>query len=139
MHGFEVPRRRGRTVPLTPLIDVVFLLVVFFMLTSSFVLTESLELALPSVKEVKQTSKADAPIVIRMQPDKSLKVDNKRIIPEALQSTLEALMEGDANRRIVLFSAKGINIQDLVMVVDQIYKAGGRNISVLDAQGKGAF
>lgn len=139
MQGFVKERKHLRAVPLTPLIDVVFLLVVFFMLTSSFVITESLELALPSVKEVKTTSPKDAPIVLRMQMDGSLKVNNQRIIPEALQSTLESLMEGDASRRIVLFSAPGITIQDLVGVVDQIYMAGGRNISVLDAEGKGAF
>lgn len=139
MQGFTSQKRRIHAVPLTPLIDVVFLLVVFFMLTSSFVITESLELALPSVKEASLPAGKEKPIVVRMLEKGGLSINNRQIIPESLQSTLEDLLIDNGGRRIVLFSAPDANVQELVSVVDQIYMAGGRNISVLDAEGRGAF
>lgn len=45
---FERTSRRKVNLPLIPLIDVIFILIVFFMLTTSFMRIESLELLLPS-------------------------------------------------------------------------------------------
>ena len=50
---FERTSRRKLNLPLTPLIDVVFILIIFFMLTTSFMRIESLELLLPSAGKVK--------------------------------------------------------------------------------------
>ena len=57
---FERTRRPPiRSLPLVPMIDVMFILIIFFMLTTSFMRIESLELMLPSVAN-KASEKSEA-------------------------------------------------------------------------------
>ena len=64
---FAGTTKKRRAVNLTPLIDIIFLLVVFFLLTSEFVLTEAVDLNITSVKStssIENTGNSDPVLVI---------------------------------------------------------------------------
>lgn len=65
---------------LTPLIDVVFLLLIFFMLSASFDETQWLEVQLPNIDEKEQISEQNnEPFVIGIDPDGQLKMNEQTI------------------------------------------------------------
>lgn len=122
--------RRGRgmhEINLTPLIDIVFHLMVFVMLTTSFVVSESMELSLP---EGKATSAPLGITRILIEPSGKLVVNQRETDDNGLNSYLVTLLARDANAKIAIFTTPGVSVQQLVSVMDMVYMTGGRNVQV---------
>ncbi len=133
MLEFERVAKKPRQIGLTPLIDVVFLLIIFFMMSTSFVRTESMEMSFPQENATKPAAKA---------PNKALRVfivDEKRLFFGETEMTLAGLkaqvrlaVMNDADRSILLLSGPEVSTQRLVSVLDDVYLMGGRNVSVAE-------
>lgn len=121
--------RRSRELNLTPLVDIVLMLVIFFMLSTSFVVSESMELTLPSGKP---SGKASAAGVLRIQliPTGEVQVDNVIITRENLNTVLVDRLAQDPDKKIAIFTTPGVSVQQLVSVLDDVYLTGGRNVQV---------
>ncbi len=124
---FERTPRRSLNLPLTPLIDVVFILIIFFMLTTSFLNIESLELMLPSAGKVSD-KKEVTHIFIRENGDMIL--GKRDVNPEELSETLVRLFSQDPSSPVMLLTAEGVTMQQLVAVMDRVKGAGGRSLLV---------
>ena len=126
--NFERPVRKSRGVPMTPLIDVVFLLLIFFMLSTSFVRTESLELLLPEKGgDVIETNKVMQIYVTR---DNQIYIDHRPMDEKMMIDALQRKLEKMPDVNILLLSGPDVNVQQLVGIMDQIYLVGGKNLSV---------
>lgn len=125
---FERSSRRLITLPLTPLIDVMFILIIFFMLTSSFMKVESLELNLPSVSP-KPTEKAEV-VHLFIQADGNMLLGKRKIDQAELTESLTRMYKKDPNTKVMLLTADGVTMQQLVNVMDNFYLAGGRSLFV---------
>lgn len=124
---FERTPRRSLNLPLTPLIDVVFILIIFFMLTTSFMKIESLELMLPSAGKASD-KKEITHIFIHENGD--LTLGKRRVEPDELTETLVRLFSTDASTPIMLLTADGVTMQQLVAVMDRVTGAGGKSLFV---------
>ncbi|MDX1975736.1 MAG: biopolymer transporter ExbD [Rickettsiales bacterium] len=131
---FDRPsRRKPLSLNLTPLIDVLFILIIFFMLTTSFMRVESMEIILPSAQGKAAASKDVVHIFISANGDMSL---GKRLVDqEELVESLERMMKKDANTKVMLLTADGVTIQQLVNIMDRVYLAGGKSLFVRKWQG----
>lgn len=116
------------TLPLTPLIDVMFILIVFFMLTTSFMRVESLELNLPSVSP-KPAEKTDV-MHLFIQADGNMLLGKRRLDQAELTESLARMFKKDPDTRVMLLTAEGVTMQQLVNVMDNLYLAGGRSLFV---------
>ncbi|MCH2548365.1 MAG: biopolymer transporter ExbD [Alphaproteobacteria bacterium] len=125
---FERTTKKPRQIGLTPLIDVVFLLIIFFMLSTSFVKTESMELSFPSGQEVKETPQKSIRVFIH--DDHRMFLDSKEMIMPDLKAQLRLLLFKDPDRGILLLTGKKVSVQRLVSIMDDVYLMGGRNVSV---------
>lgn len=135
MH-FERRRRYTHGINLTPLIDVIFILIVYLMVTTSFVNINSMELSIPSEEE--DTSREIAATQIR--PQDVILIDigaqntyylNSVIIGiDDLESSVHQLLKNDKDREVLIRASKDINVQQLVDIMDIVQIAGGNNISV---------
>ncbi|MBY0406554.1 MAG: biopolymer transporter ExbD [Rickettsiales bacterium] len=125
---FERSSRKVMTLPLTPLIDVMFILIVFFMLTTSFMRVESLELNLPSVSP----KPAQAPDVVHLfiQADGNMLLGKRRLDQAELSESLARMFSKDPDTKVMLLTAEGVTMQQLVNVMDNLYQAGGRSLFV---------
>lgn len=124
--------RRKRTMPalnLTALVDVVFLLMVFFMMTSTFVKSESMELALPP-DQVAQENTKDGAIYVVLVEDGVMYLGKNKINPAMLRPHLVELLKEKPDRKILLMSSSRNSVQAVVMVMDDIYQSGARNVSL---------
>lgn len=122
--------RKPRPIGLTPLIDVVFLLIIFFMVSTSFIKTESMEMSFPSAQEVKETPKTAIRIFVH-DDERTFLGEREMTIPD-LKAQLRLLLFKDPERSVLLLSGKEVSVQRLVSIMDDVYLMGGRNVSVAE-------
>lgn len=115
--------RRRLPIGMTPLIDVVFILLIFLMLASRFADYGALSLSLPSGAASGQT--AEPPIRIRL-------LRNGEIVIDGAASTLDRLAgairqrDGHERRRILIVPEPAVPVQRVVHVLDRLSIAGIR-------------
>lgn len=126
--NFERPTRQSRGVPMTSLIDVVFLLLIFFMLSTSFVRTESLELILPGKGEKVTVEKKLMQVYVNKKEE--IYINHRPVNEEMLADILKRKFSKSPDLNILLLSGEGVSVQQLVTVMDKIYSSGGKNLSV---------
>ena len=117
-----------RSLQLTPLIDVMFILIIFFMLTTSFMKIESLELMLPAAS--KTTAPAQEAMHLFIDAGGDMILGQRRVSQNELTESLARMFEKDASTKIVMLTADGVTMQQLVNIMDRVYMAGGRSLFV---------
>jgi len=108
-------RRRRRRLPLTPLIDVIFLLLLFFMLSSSFLHFADVEVASAGAASGGPATPGTSAL-LRLQADGGLVLNGEAVETDGLVATLRTLHEG-GTERLVLAAADERAVQDLVDVL----------------------
>jgi biopolymer transport protein ExbD len=128
--------RREATVELTPLIDVVFLLLIFFMVSTSFVQNQALNVDLPQANGDAQSSQ-DLYINVIVQEDGRYEIDGNLVADESLAglvNTLRSIVEKNAaqnNSLPVIISADALAThQSVVRIMDACAQAGLSQISL---------
>ena len=128
MH-IEREARKARQVPLTPLIDVVFLLLVFFMLSSTFTRSESLELVLPPAAGGGAAEEGRL-LQVFVARDGSIYLGRRAVNKEQLVKTLKNTFKKFPDVGVLLLSGPRVSVQQIITVMDHIYLAGSKNLSV---------
>lgn len=121
-------RRRRSLISLTPLIDVVFILLVFFMLASSFFDWRAVTLA-PLAEGVEGTGKERA-ILIELYDDGSLAIDGRSMPMPEVEGQMRNRLQPDPERQVLVRPLPGADLQALVDTLDRLRTAGARNISL---------
>lgn len=127
---FEGRRRSGRMPNLTPLIDVVFLLLVFFMLTSHFVTEKAINVDLPEsgggrpLDEVRRVE-----VVMDARGDVTL--DGRVLKGQALEAALTAALQGNKDKVVRLRGDRRASLGNTVGVLDAASKAGADGVEIL--------
>ncbi len=116
-----------RPLPLTPLIDIMFILITFFMLTTTFMKLESMELIFPAGSEKSET--ISSPLLVDVYEDYVV-LDGKKTDMAALYEILEAALKKSPEKVIVLRAGDDTSLQRLVTTMDIIYLTGTNNIVV---------
>lgn len=120
---FDDEMAHPRSISLTPLIDVVFLLLIFFMLASNFQQTQSLSVLTPH----------DAPIVaadnetvieVRLMSDGTFRVAGKPVPAAVLAAVLKAAAGGLPGARVFILAETGARVQPLVQAIEAARAAG---------------
>ena len=125
MFAFDVPRPRRRP-SLTPMIDVVFLLLVFFMLAAHF----GAERAVPLALAGQGTVYSGPPRLVEVGPD-AVFLNGVAEAPGALAADLRALVQAPGDT-IVLRARDGARLQRLVGVVEALKQAGFARIALVE-------
>ncbi|UES57637.1 biopolymer transporter ExbD [Roseibium aggregatum] len=127
MISIETPLARRKRIPLTPLIDVIFILIMFFLLSSTFGVWRPLEVALGGgapAGGVEAQSNASVPavlIVVKSVPGEDLfavTVNGNELPLAGLAQELNRLAEAGA-RDAVLLPGKGTDFQQVVRILDE--------------------
>ncbi len=118
--------RRQITLSVTPLIDVLFLLIIFFMLTGTFKRVGELELALPeSSTSAPQTGESSAnEVELVAMTNGTLSLDGQPVDKATLLSALSALHAADSERRVRVNAEAEVQHGEIVFLLDQIRESG---------------
>ena len=128
--------RREATVELTPLIDVVFLLLIFFMVSTSFVQNQALNVDLPQANGDAQPNE-DLIINVVVQQNGRYEIEGSIVVDTSLQGlakTLQAVVEKNVARRtslpVVISADATATHQSVVRVMDACAQVGLTQISL---------
>ena len=127
----EVPARRRAGIRLAPLIDVVFILLVFFMLASSFLDWRRFDIGLPPV-DARPDPETD-PIVLTVTADGSLRLAGEPVPRDTLGARIRALRERDAARPVLVRPDGAAPVQATVAALDRLERAGVGAVSIAGA------
>lgn len=120
-------------VNLTPLVDIVFLLLIFFMVTSTFAREQSLNVELPEVSSASGKTDGPSPLVISISETGATIIEGKEVPPAELMARLKDITQknNDLPRTAVVVRAdKKTPHGQVVKVLDACDRAGIRNVSL---------
>jgi biopolymer transport protein ExbD len=124
----EHATRGGRRslIGLTPLVDVVFILLVFFMLASSFLDWRTIELNVPAAG----AAAGGEALVVEVSTD-GLMVAGEPVTLDQIAARLGDAVASGLDRQVVLRPVGGASLQRLVLVLDRLTAAGAADVSLV--------
>lgn len=116
-------------IEMLPLIDIVFLLLVFFIYA---MLSMAVHRGLPVLLPTSVSAKIDKELIVSVtiKSDETIYVDKEQIGLNDLTSFLKTKAETDKDVGILLFADRSLSYQKLFQVLDQIKMAGIHRISL---------
>ena len=121
-------RPRSVTLNLTPLIDVVLVLIVFFLMTTTFIISSGIKVDLPPGGVVQPTQDNDAIIVITQ--DGALFYQDERLDVPALRAALVRAQQQRPGVRVVIKADKHVQHGQVVEVMDLAKTVGIERLAI---------
>jgi len=122
-------RRRDPEINLAPLVDIVFLLVIFFMVTSTFITPESgLPVDLPQA--VSGTERPQGVPTVDVKADGTVYWKGEAVSDEKLMTVLRAALAGDQEGTVLLRADRKTPHGRVVQVMDIVRRAGAKRVAI---------
>ena len=121
------------SINITPLIDIVFLLLVFFMLATSFIQKSTIEVNLSSGKNVKIDNEKNTAVVI-LNKKGLIYLNNKLINVTNIRNEINNIVEKNPKYRILIKSHKKIPVQKVIRLIEEVRLAGTDNIKLVNLE-----
>lgn len=115
-------------VDLTPMLDVVFILLIFFIVTASFVKESGIDVNRPQAATAQQQERAT--IFIGINDSDEIWINKRRVDERSLQGVIQRLYAENPQGAIVIQADKASTNDKLVRVMDAARQVGIYNISI---------
>tara|TARA_B100000470_G_C19558048_1_gene287873 strand:+ start:75 stop:476 length:402 start_codon:yes stop_codon:yes gene_type:complete len=123
---FSGRQRTKQELNVAPLIDVVFLLLIFFMLASTFLKPEAIDLMLEGSST--GGNAAEEMLNIEVVVDGTIRLNGLRLSMLQLETELISRIQGDQTRPVTIKAAAEVPVQTLVSIMDRVRAAGTNNL-----------
>ncbi|MBM3863459.1 MAG: biopolymer transporter ExbD [Verrucomicrobia bacterium] len=115
---------------LAPMIDIVFLLLIFFIVTWQFSRSETeLDVSVPTAEEGAELDRPKGEIIINVLEDRTIRVEGSTVDLAQLHTKLAAIARQFENQPVRIRGDGKVDYQRIVEVIDTCQKAGIWNIS----------
>ncbi len=124
---------------LTPLIDVVFLLLIFFMVSTTFDRHARLKVELPEASAKKEQQQQDEPLVLSIDADGNYFINDRQVVNTALDTLKTALQKSVGDRKdvsLVLRADAKTPHQAVVRAMDAASQLGLTRLSIATIESK---
>ena len=128
-------KKKNIEINVAPLIDIVFLLLIFFMLTSEFTDFKTIDMISPNQSNT-NIQKNDLPIIINLSENGLIEIDKIEVKLEDLSETIQMKLLNSKNEKIVISTLNKTKINNLIIVVDTIRSLGIENIALITKEKK---
>jgi biopolymer transport protein ExbD len=108
--------------PLTSLIDIVFMLLIFFLLTTNFLVDEGITIKLPQAKASAPQTQQE--ITVYVDREGRSFIANQEVPLDQLFKRLKQLIGGERDRLVVVKADRGVILNKAVKVMDLAKAAG---------------
>lgn len=134
---FQKPAPPQAGIPLAPMIDVVFLLLIFFIVTWKFSRDEvDLNVSVPTSQQGETDQRPLGEIIVNVRAGGIITIDGMTLTDDELQSKLKSIGEafqdeqtGKSRQPVRIRGSANVEYQRIVEVIDLCQKAGIWNIS----------
>jgi biopolymer transport protein ExbD len=114
---------------LTPMLDVVFIMLIFFIVTASFIREKGLDVNRPDQNQATVVQERGA-ILIIIDNNDEIWIDGRVVDPRAVRANVERLHAEDPDRPVVIQAESRSTTDTLVTVMDASRQANVYNISI---------
>ena len=106
----------------TPLVDIVLVLLIIFMVTANFIVRETVEVDLPSAANGGKT--IQGPVMITMDKDAKIFFDGVEVASDALMAKMKDAVAKDKEVRAIISADQTLNYGKVMTLIDQVKEAG---------------
>ncbi len=129
-------RRRSRRaeiensndIDMTPMLDIVFIMLIFFIVTTSFVKESGIEVNRPTAQTA--TRKEQGNIIVAIKANGDIWIDKRQVDVRAVRANVARLHAEQPLGSVVIAADKETRVDILTQVMDQIRLAGISNASI---------
>ena len=112
-------------VNMTPMLDIVFIMLIFFIVTATFVRESGFDVSRPDPNQEEQKQKKSTrPILIQINDNNEIFLDRRRLDVRAVRANVEKRIAEDANTAAIIQTAREAQTGTLALVMDQVRQAG---------------
>jgi biopolymer transport protein ExbD len=115
-------------IDMTPMLDIVFIMLIFFIVTTSFVKEAGIDVNKPDASQA--TKKPSANIFIAIRANGEVWMDKRMVDVERVGANIERLLAEQPTDMVVIQADKDARHGVVVQVMDQIKEAGIDKISI---------
>jgi len=133
-HLLESQDEEENEINLTPMLDVVFIMLIFFIVTASFIKEAGLDVNRPDAP-VTESKPEDSNILVMITANNEIWIDRRLIDPRAVRANIERLHAENPDGSVVIQPNKKSTNKALVTVMDAARQAGVYSISLADDRG----
>ena len=115
-------------IDLTPMLDVVFIMLIFFIVTTTFIREAGIEINRPNAQTAQKQERVN--ILVAIAPNGEIWIDGQRVDIRGLRAAIETLRGKDPDASVVVQADRDARAGLLVEAMDQARLAGVRNVAV---------
>lgn len=115
-------------IDLTPMLDVVFIMLIFFIVTASFIKEAGIEVNRPEASTA--DPKDNVNILIAISPTNEIWMDQRRIDARAVRANIERLHAENPKGAVVIQADNESNTETVAAVLDAAREAGVYDVSL---------
>jgi biopolymer transport protein ExbD len=107
----------------TPLVDIVLVLLIIFMVTANMIVRETVEVDLPRAANTKDQT-VQGPVMLTMDKDAKVYFDGVEVAPDVLMNKMKAAVAADKDVRAVISADQSLNYGKVMSLIDSVKEAG---------------
>ncbi len=128
MNMSQFEEEEENEVNLTPMLDVVFIMLIFFIVTASFVKESGIDVNRPSAATAERKEKGN--ILVAISADNQIWIDRRQVDPRALRANIERMHAENPQGSVVIQADKDSKNGLLVLVMDAARLAGVKSVAL---------
>ena len=113
---------------LTPMLDVVFIMLIFFIVTATFIKQAGIDVLRPDALTAEQ--KPTVSVLVAINENGDIWIDKKRVDPAAVRTHIERLHAENPKGGLVVQADKGAKYEKLKSVLDAARAAGLSEVAI---------
>lgn len=122
------PDEEPQAIDLTPMLDVVFIMLIFFIVTATFIKEAGVEVNRPEATTWDEKKRAS--ILIAVNSNNEIWIDKNRVDPRGVRQAIERLLAENPNGTVVIQSDSEASIELLVDITNAAREAGVLDVAV---------
>ena len=121
-------KKQAAEINMAPLIDMVFILLIFFLVTTSFVKETGVDINRPAAATA--VSKEKSNILIGITKDNQVYMDKREIDIRAVRANVERALAENPEGNVVIVADRESNTGVVIMALDGCKLAGAKNVAI---------
>lgn len=118
-------------VDMTPMLDIVFIMLIFFIVTTSFIKEDGIEINRPNKNQSEAPPNPTSPIVIRITENNDVKIGPSLIEVAQVEARVSAALSKKPKAAVIVMASESARTGTVIGVVDSVKKAGIAQVTVM--------
>ncbi len=128
MFSGQEAQQEESEINITPMLDVVFIMLIFFIVTASFVKEAGIDVNRPDAQTAQKKEKAN--ILVAISANNEIWIDRRRVDPRAVRANIERLHAENPQGTVVIQADKEAKTETLIQVMDSARQAGVYDVAI---------